>query len=118
MDRDRSGEIDAAELSEALCELGNGDGPAVDEAEAAELIAYVDKDGNGHLDFAEFVAMMTHLDKKAGESGDGGCDGRTSRDERLAHCFDLVRVAETMEQRYKHPLPPPLSLSTLLSPRS
>ena len=81
VDTDMSGEIDAAELSLAMVGAGQKD---VGEAEAAELIDLVDKDGTGTLDFEEFVAMMTQIDIAT----NGGSEG--AREERLNHAFDLV----------------------------
>jgi hypothetical protein len=83
VDVDLSGEIDAAELSLAMVGAGQKD---VGEAEAAELIDLVDKDGTGTLDFEEFVAMMTQIDIAI----NGGSEA--AREERLNHAFDLVKL--------------------------
>jgi Ca2+-binding EF-hand superfamily protein len=82
VDVDASGEIDAGELSLAMVGAGQKD---VGEAEAAELIDLVDKDGTGTLDFEEFVSMMTQIDMAAR----GGSEA--AREERLNHAFDLVK---------------------------
>ncbi|XP_075246684.1 calmodulin-like [Convolutriloba macropyga] len=53
-DTDGSGSISTLELGEVLATLGE---PATEE-ELATIIAEVDKDGNGEIDFPEFLQMM------------------------------------------------------------
>jgi len=53
-DRDRDGTIDNEELGTVLRSLGNQ--PTDEEVE--DMIREADKDGNGTIDFAEFIEMM------------------------------------------------------------
>lgn len=55
------GVIDAEELRASLATLGHPAG----EAELAAILAVMDKDGSGDIDFSEFV--------QAGRPGGGGC---------------------------------------------
>ena len=53
-DRDHDGVLGVSELREGLASLGQ----AVPLDEARRLIASVDRDGDGQLDFGEFVALV------------------------------------------------------------
>jgi Ca2+-binding EF-hand superfamily protein len=59
MDDDGSGEIEAEEFFVAMTQLGK-DGITLDKAK--ELIASVDDNGSGTLNFPEFVRLMTDGD--------------------------------------------------------
>ncbi|KAG1330716.1 Caltractin [Cocos nucifera] len=54
-DTDRSGSIDAKELTVAMRALGF----EMTEKQVNQMIANVDKDGSGAIDFDEFVSMIT-----------------------------------------------------------
>ncbi|XP_051127407.1 caltractin-like [Andrographis paniculata] len=54
-DTDQSGTIDAKELNVAMRALGF----EMSEEEITQMIAEVDKDGSGSIDFEEFCHMMT-----------------------------------------------------------
>jgi calmodulin len=54
-DKDGSGDIDGSELMEVLAALGT----PVSEAEAREMVAEVDADKSGSIDFPEFLTMMS-----------------------------------------------------------
>ena len=54
-DTDGSGNIDAKELKAAMRALGF----QVKKADVRKMIADIDKDGNGSIDFEEFLDMMT-----------------------------------------------------------
>ncbi|KNC54951.1 uncharacterized protein AMSG_12329 [Thecamonas trahens ATCC 50062] len=54
-DADRDGTISASELEKVLRDLGQ----EVDHDELVEMIAEVDEDGNGVIDFDEFCLMMS-----------------------------------------------------------
>ena len=56
-DTDGSGEIDAEELQQLCGTLGN----KLSLAEAEEMIADIDVDGNGLVDFNEFLSMMLDI---------------------------------------------------------
>jgi Ca2+-binding EF-hand superfamily protein len=55
-DSDGSGGIDSRELKSAMTSLGFTD---VSKANVAKLMADIDKDEDGRVDFAEFLHMMT-----------------------------------------------------------
>ncbi len=81
VDLDESGDIDAGELLKALSSMGldekisnKGDGGGSDGATydtAKQMIAGVDEDGDGRLNFSEFVYLMSQKD---GSSGSGSSD--------------------------------------------
>ena len=54
-DDDGSGEIEASELREILASLGH----SVSTAEAATIVAHMDQDGSGTVDFEEFMYVCT-----------------------------------------------------------
>merc|ERR1712195_328001 len=54
-DADASGEIDVRELKAAMRSLGF----EIKNEELKKMVADVDGDGNGTIEFAEFLAMMT-----------------------------------------------------------
>ena len=64
-DRDGNGLISAAELRYIMSNLGQ----LLDVKEANEMIETVDKDGDGQIDFTEFVEMMQRE-----ESENNGCN--------------------------------------------
>merc|ERR1712072_900097 len=72
-DMDRSGAIDVRELKAAIRALGMD----VSAEELKKMVGDVDKDGNGTIEFAEFLSMMTA--KMA----------RTASEEEIAKCFKL-----------------------------
>merc|ERR1712010_400723 len=72
-DIDGSGAIDVRELKAAIKALGMD----VSAEELKKMVADVDKDGNGTIEFAEFLSMMT------AKMGD------TATDEEIAKCFKL-----------------------------
>merc|ERR1712166_914926 len=72
-DVDRSGSIDLRELKAAIKALGMD----VNAEELKKMVGEVDKDGNGTIEFAEFLGMMT---AKMSSS---------ASDEEIAKCFKL-----------------------------
>ena len=62
-DKDLNGSIEAKEFGDVMRALGHN--PTDDEL--AEMVAGIDADGNGEIDFDEFLAMML----KQIENGDG-----------------------------------------------
>ena len=54
-DKQSTGSISAADLTEALTTLGD----PMPEVQVKELIATLDKDGNGSISIEEFVAFLT-----------------------------------------------------------
>merc|ERR1712072_633465 len=72
-DMDRSGAIDVRELKAAIKALGMD----VSAEELKKMVADVDKDGNGTIEFAEFLSMMTAK------------MSNTATDEEIAKCFKL-----------------------------
>mgnify|MGYP000300630279 CR=1 FL=1 len=56
-DFDENGSISAKELGEVLKALGQN--PSMNEL--SDMINEVDQDGNGTVEFAEFVILMTNL---------------------------------------------------------
>ena len=85
-DTDGSGTIDAKELKVAMRALGFE--PNKDEIK--KMIADIDKDGNGNIDFEAFLAMMT---AKMGE--------RDSREE-IMKAFRLFDDDETGKISFKN----------------
>lgn len=59
-DRDKDGTITAKELANVMCSLNQD--PT--EEELNEMIAEVDLDGNGEIDFEEFVTLMNRRSKE------------------------------------------------------
>jgi calcium-dependent protein kinase len=57
-DRDGDGRISTEELHKVLCEGGAGTGGLVTMQEALEIMREADKDGDGSIDFDEFMEMM------------------------------------------------------------
>eukprot|EP01126_Amoeba_proteus_P050154 TRINITY_DN5904_c0_g1_i1.p1 TRINITY_DN5904_c0_g1~~TRINITY_DN5904_c0_g1_i1.p1 ORF type:complete len:127 (-),score=31.14 TRINITY_DN5904_c0_g1_i1:239-619(-) len=55
-DKNRDGSISVTELSHVLKNLNQ----AASDAEINEMIRQVDKDGDGEIDFEEFVSMMAN----------------------------------------------------------
>eukprot|EP00656_Telonema_subtile_P050655 TRINITY_DN661_c0_g1_i3.p1 TRINITY_DN661_c0_g1~~TRINITY_DN661_c0_g1_i3.p1 ORF type:complete len:260 (+),score=58.61 TRINITY_DN661_c0_g1_i3:406-1185(+) len=72
-DMDRSGSIDVRELKAAIKALGMD----VTAEELKRMVGEVDKDGNGTIEFAEFLGMMT---AKMNSS---------ATDDEIAKCFKL-----------------------------
>ena len=54
-DKNGDGFISPSELAQTLSALGE----TLTEADVAQMISKVDADGNGSLDYREFVTMMT-----------------------------------------------------------
>ena len=54
-DVDGDGTISKAELKHAMCHSGN----RISEAEFEDLFAETDTNGDGEIDFEEFVSMLT-----------------------------------------------------------
>ena len=65
-DRDGSGTISTVELGQVMKSLGQD----VDEHELKEMIAEVDADGSGEIDFSEFLIMMTNKLKQGNTEDD------------------------------------------------
>ena len=82
-DVDGSGRIDPKELKEAMVSLGYTNNNAV----ISDMIADLDKDGTGDLDFGEFLNLFT---LQIG-AGSGGEDSR----EDVAKIFHLFDVEKT-----------------------
>eukprot|EP00656_Telonema_subtile_P054382 TRINITY_DN8121_c0_g1_i3.p1 TRINITY_DN8121_c0_g1~~TRINITY_DN8121_c0_g1_i3.p1 ORF type:complete len:1201 (+),score=415.05 TRINITY_DN8121_c0_g1_i3:70-3672(+) len=59
-DQDKSGDIDMSELKAAMALLD----PEMIEEEVEELMAEIDTDGNGTIEFEEFLTMMTKKEEK------------------------------------------------------
>lgn len=55
-DKDKTGDITAAELGEVMRELGL----SPSDAELKDMVDEVDVDQNGSIDFNEFLTMMSH----------------------------------------------------------
>merc|ERR1712093_812979 len=66
-DKDNDGVVTAKELSTVLKSLGH----SPTEQELGEMIASVDTDGNGQIDFSEFLTMMARrMSEVQGEDDD------------------------------------------------
>merc|ERR1711934_495533 len=91
-DIDRSGSIDVRELKAAIKALGMD----VSADELKKMVGDVDKDGNGTIEFAEFLGMMTAK------------MSNTATDEEIAKCFKL----------FDHDATGTISLKNLLHARS
>jgi len=91
-DMDRSGSIDVRELKAAIKALGMD----VSADELKKMVGDVDKDGNGTIEFAEFLGMMTAK------------MSNTATDEEIAKCFKL----------FDHDATGTISLKNLLHARS
>jgi len=65
-DRNKDGYVDADELRHALCNYGE----AMTKEEADELLAIVDLDKNGVIDYNEFKQMMSEAPDSPDSSGD------------------------------------------------
>ncbi|XP_066263690.1 uncharacterized protein [Branchiostoma lanceolatum] len=74
-DRTGGGTFDAEELDEALRSVNI----CVDKGDLVEVIFGLDKDGNGEIDFDEFLSLMTNTDRFL-ESLEDETDGETSAD--------------------------------------
>ncbi|CAH1249190.1 SPATA21 [Branchiostoma lanceolatum] len=74
-DRTGGGTFDAEELDEALRSVNI----CVDKDDLVEVIFGLDKDGNGEIDFDEFLSLMTNTDRFL-ESLEDETDGETSPD--------------------------------------
>jgi len=61
-DNDGNGSIDASELKKVLVDIGHVSNDPdlinISESEVAEALKYIDKDGNGTVEFNEFIAWM------------------------------------------------------------
>lgn len=57
--------------------------------ELAEMIRDVDVDGNGTIEFAEFLALMARKASRGGENGGGGDDSGDAADEELREAFKV-----------------------------
>ncbi|EFJ50336.1 hypothetical protein VOLCADRAFT_35532, partial [Volvox carteri f. nagariensis] len=67
MDQDGSGAIDAEELAAAFKLLGI----KMKRAELAQLLAEVDHDGSGEVEYPEFLEIMTVTLQRLAEEDDG-----------------------------------------------
>jgi len=81
-DTDKSGAIDADELGAAMKKLG----VTLKPADLKKMIKVVDIDGNGEIDFNEFILFMKSMNsqqelKMAFKSFDVDSDGKISRDD-------------------------------------
>ena len=100
-DDDGSGEIDAEELTECMSAMGE----VVTIATAKEIIANLDKDGNGTLGFEEFVMMMTNGEGVPGEFPAAGAEavaaGSPSFREKDADRLEREKKARERQQMQK-----------------
>ena len=61
-DRDRSGNLNYAELRKALASVGL----TMERKEAKDLLAKYDADGSGEMEFEEFTELCEELEQKEG----------------------------------------------------
>lgn len=54
--RDGNGKLTAKELKHALCSVGE----TLSDEEVADLLKQADKDGDGEIDYTEFVSLLTY----------------------------------------------------------
>ena len=76
-DTNRSGRISASEFKDIVRSLGY---TASDE-EIASLMSTYDYDGDGHMDFNEFLAMAKHL------KNEGFDHGKKALEQQIKHAF-------------------------------
>ena len=85
-DKDKSGSIDEEELGCVMRRLGH----EMTDEELKQMVAKVDTDNNGEIDFDEFLAMMLAYNNAGGKDNemkqafkqfDINGDGKISRDE-------------------------------------
>eukprot|EP01050_Picozoa_sp_SAG11_P008142 SAG11_NODE_703_length_7658_cov_12.066411_6_plen_533_part_00 len=76
-DRDGDGTIDVDELGTVMMELGQ----TLSDSELANMIKDVDIDGNGSIDFTEFMAMMVASDINVQEAAAHATDSEINRAE-------------------------------------
>lgn len=63
-DKDRSGALSIAEVSKVLADLHLTPANRVEQEQISNLIATVDEDGSGYIDFAEFQELSQRIDEK------------------------------------------------------
>ncbi|KAF0889338.1 hypothetical protein E2562_023641 [Oryza meyeriana var. granulata] len=81
-DKDGDGCITLEELDTVIRSLGQ----TPTREELTEMIRDVDADGNGTIEFAEFLALMA---RKASLGGGDGADGEGDADEELREAFKV-----------------------------
>lgn len=84
-DKDGDGCITLEELDTVVRSLGQ----TPTREELAEMIRDVDVDGNGTIEFAEFLALMARKASRGGENGGGGDDSGDAADEELREAFKV-----------------------------
>lgn len=63
-DRNRNGQLSVAEISSLLVDVGCAPMRRKEQEELAQLIQFVDADGNGTIDFQEFQVLSQRIDEK------------------------------------------------------
>lgn len=90
-DNNGGGTIDAQELKQTLDSVGID----IETEDIEDVMKRMDEDGNGEIDFEEFLNLMTNTEMfleafaRKKHADDGGLDNETCRDVLL---FDALRV--------------------------
>jgi Ca2+-binding EF-hand superfamily protein len=90
-DEDESGDIDTREI----CKLFNALGEPIPKKAAAAVIAQFDKDGEGSIDFEEFVNMMYQLKTGRVNASDGFLRAYMLQQASYETILDMVRTSST-----------------------
>lgn len=85
-DKDGDGCITVEELATVM---GSLQGHRPSEDELGEMIRDADADGNGTIDFAEFLALMARKTASSSAGAGGGGDGNYDPDEELREAFKV-----------------------------